>query len=60
MTHIDLSLSWQDTASAIILALENGTAEGKRLARAELRRMAEVADLAADLKSRLDDEGRTL
>lgn len=38
--------NWVQTLPLLAAVLESGTAEGKRMARAELTRMAKVADLA--------------
>lgn len=42
--EIDLTPSWRETAQIIAVALENGTEEGKELARRELYRMASTLD----------------
>jgi len=42
---IDITPSWSQAAEILILALENGTEDGKKIARTELRNMARVADL---------------
>lgn len=41
---IQLTPTWRGLLPAFIAVLESGTDEGKRLAREELRRMAEAAD----------------
>lgn len=41
---VSLTLSWAMVVEIAIAALENGTAEGKRIARAELRNIARAAD----------------
>lgn len=41
---VDLQINWAGAAGIIAAALENGTGEGRRMARAELSRMAELAD----------------
>jgi hypothetical protein len=41
---ISLEMTWTHAAHIIAAALENGTGEGKRLARAELFRMAAALD----------------
>lgn len=41
---IDLTPSWRATVGVILVALENGTPEGKRLAREELYRLADIGD----------------
>ena len=44
---IDLTPTWASVANMLILALEHGTEEGKRMARMELHQMARAADMAA-------------
>lgn len=41
---IDLTPTWQGVLPILLAALENGTDEGNKIAREELRRMAEAAD----------------
>jgi hypothetical protein len=41
---VDITPSWGFAAQVIAAALEDGTAEGKRLAREELFRMAKALD----------------
>lgn len=41
---IDLTPTWTGVLPIIIYALENGTEEGKRMAKLELKTMAEAAD----------------
>lgn len=41
---IDLTPSWRATVGVILVALECGTPEGKRLAKEELYRLADFAD----------------
>jgi hypothetical protein len=41
---ISLRMNWGTAAQIIAAALENGTAEGREAARAELFRMAEILD----------------
>lgn len=41
---IDLTPSWETAAEILILVLDNGTEEGKRLAKEEIRNMAKAAD----------------
>ena len=41
---VDLTPTWRQVAGVIIAGLENGTPEGKRLAREELYRLADFAD----------------
>lgn len=45
---IDMTPTWQGVLPVLLAGLEDGTAEGKRLARIELKRMAEAADSAKD------------
>jgi hypothetical protein len=45
-SSITIAPTWAGTVNALILALEHGSEEGKRMAREELRRMATVADRA--------------
>lgn len=42
---IDMTPTWEGLLPGLLLAIENGTAEGRRIAREELARMAQVADL---------------
>lgn len=42
--YVDLTPTWQEAATVLMAVLEEGTAEGKREARAELLRMAKLAD----------------
>lgn len=41
---IDATPSWADVLPILFMALENGTEDGQRIARAELQRMAIAAD----------------
>jgi hypothetical protein len=41
---IDISLNWAQAVEICIRVLEAGTEEGKRIARAELRRMGKILD----------------
>lgn len=50
---LSIQMSWKQAARIAIIAMENGTDEGKRLAKAELLRMADVADFAVDLQAEL-------
>jgi hypothetical protein len=43
-TYIDLTPTWEQILPALLAILENGSAEGKKIARDELRRMAQAAD----------------
>jgi hypothetical protein len=44
MRTIDLAPSWQEVLPILLAAVEDGTAEGRKIARKELARMAEAAD----------------
>jgi len=44
MRTVDLTPTWRAAAQIIAAALENGTGEGKEMARAELFRMGELLD----------------
>lgn len=50
-TTIDLVPNWEAAANILMVVLENGTYEGKKLAREELLRMAKLADKYVALKS---------
>lgn len=41
---IDLTPKWAEVAPMLILILQDGSPEGQSVARAELQRMAELAD----------------
>lgn len=45
MRTIDITPTWVAVLPILLAALENGTDEGKRIAREELQRMADAADL---------------
>jgi len=45
---IDMRMTWAVTVPIIAAALQDGTAEGKAMAKEQLRGMARAADLAAD------------
>lgn len=45
---IDLTPTWQAVLPILLAALEDGTAEGKKIAREELHRMAKAADTRKD------------
>ena len=55
MAHeiLTVEMKWKQAARIAIAALESGTTEGKRLAREELMRMADVADLSVELQAEL-------
>lgn len=50
---LTVEMKWKMAARVSLLALENGTEEGKRLAREEIMRMADVADFSVDLQAEL-------
>lgn len=43
---INVAPTWEGILPAMLAVLESGTAEGRKLVRAELFRMAQVADMA--------------
>ena len=47
-TKIKIDLSWNYAAQVILLSLNNGNAEGKKIAKEELFKMAALADKYAD------------
>lgn len=51
---LTIEMGWKTVARILIAALENGTDEGKKLARDELMKMADVADFAVDLQKELN------
>lgn len=53
-TIIDLTPLWVGILPALLAALEGGTEEGKRMAREELKHMAQVADLAKEASEQRD------
>lgn len=44
METIDLTPTWAAVLPVLLAAIENGTDEGRRMAREELARMAQAAD----------------
>jgi hypothetical protein len=44
MRTIDLTPTWREIMPALIAVLQNGTTEGQDMARAELLRLADIAD----------------
>lgn len=48
---LTIEMRWKQAARLALVALEAGTEEGKRLAKAEIMRMADVADFAVDLQA---------
>lgn len=51
---ISYKMTWKGVLPIFLLALENGTEEGKKIAIEELHKMAEVADVAAELNKALE------
>lgn len=51
METIEIKMNWANTLPSLLVLLECGSFEGKRIAREELIRMARVADLAVEKKS---------
>ena len=52
MKTIDITPTWEAVLPLLLAAFEDGTPEGRRMAREELRRMASIADLAAKLEKK--------
>lgn len=52
MKEINITLSWSGLLPALLAILQEGSADGKELAKAELVRMARVADLYVQKASR--------
>lgn len=50
---LTVEMKWKQAARYILAGLEDGTEKGRELARSELMRMADVADLAVDLQKEL-------
>jgi hypothetical protein len=48
-TKITITPKWSEVANLIILGLENGTEEGKQMAREELRSMASTMDQLSEM-----------
>jgi hypothetical protein len=44
MRTVDITPTWRGILPAILAALTDGTAEGRKIAREELVRMADIAD----------------
>lgn len=49
-TTIDMTPTWEQTARLLVFALENGTPEGKRMAREEIERMGILLDRLTESK----------
>jgi hypothetical protein len=57
MNTIDITPTWREALNICLAVLENGTAEGRKIAMGELTRMAEIADRAvARTKAAEQDE----
>ena len=56
---IVIEQTWSSLIGAILAILENGNAEGKQIARAELVRMAKIADKAILLNTELKSVQRS-
>lgn len=52
-TNIVIEPKWAGTLPLLLAALENGTEEGKRIAREELAHMAQVAGAVTELRAAL-------
>lgn len=50
MSGVLVKVSWKSALPWILTVLENGTTKGKLMAREELARMAEAADMAVKAK----------
>lgn len=48
--YIDATPSWEGILPYLIVIMQDGTHEGQKLAREELRRMARLADAAARIQ----------
>lgn len=44
--------NWQETSPLLLMVLEAGDAKGKRMAKAELQRMAKVADMTLEAEGK--------
>jgi hypothetical protein len=55
---ITIAPSWATAAHIIAAALENGTEEGRRLARLELARMARMCEALSEIRPHLIDASR--
>lgn len=53
---IDCTPTWAWAAKVYILALENGTGEGKDSARKEIMRMAELLDKLIEERKQIDNQ----
>ena len=49
METIEIKQTWEGIVAALILILEDGDEQGKKIAREEITRMAKIADLAIEL-----------
>ncbi len=50
MSVVSAKVTWSKILPWLLVVLENGTAKGKMMAREELERMAEAADMAVAAK----------
>ena len=50
METVDVTPAWPAAAQILLAAIEHGTGEGKRIAREEIMRMAEIAQKYVDLQ----------
>jgi hypothetical protein len=53
---IDCTPTWSGILPALLIVLEDGTEEGKKLARIELKRMAEIADKYVEHQKSINHE----
>lgn len=50
METVDVTPTWPEAAQILLAGIEHGTGEGKRIAREEIMRMAEIAQKYVDLQ----------
>ena len=48
--YIDVTPSWEGLVPSLVTLIENGSAEGRKIAREELHRMARAADMAVRMQ----------
>ncbi len=53
-TELTMEFTWSNTIGVYLAVLESGTNEGKTVARAELTRMAKIADCTKDALTLLE------
>lgn len=58
-TTIDLTPTWTGVLPILIAGIENGTAEGRKIAIDELSRMARAADAVKDSKAAIEQADKT-